>query len=607
MIHLRFTFFLFTLLFASLAVNAQSFTKITDQIIASDGGDSRSVNWIDFDDDGDLDLFVSNGHSPATRSFLYRNDEGTFVKITEGAIAANPARSDGASWGDFDNDGDADLFVANWYNDFNRFYENAGDGNFRWVTGGQLASSRGFSESSSWVDYDNDGYLDMFVANSGNSGPEANYLFRSNGDPGDGTGVTFTKISTGSIVTDLKTSRSINWADYDNDGDVDAFVANESNQANNLYKNLLKENGSANFESITSGSIVTDLNSTISASWADYDNDGDFDLFVANLNQNNSLYQNNGDGTFAKVTAGVAVNEGGWSFGCSWADYDNDGDLDLFVANGWGGGPQNNFLYRNLLMENGSADFEKITNSPVISDGGWSYGSSWGDYDKDGDLDLFVAKWVNSNNENNALFRNDNANGNNWLLLNLSGVASNKSAIGTKIRLAATINGNQVWQMRQISGQDSYCGQNLQVHFGLGNAAMIDSLVIEWPSGAVQKLDNVTPNAHLKIVEGVATGLNETPQGLPKEYRLYQNFPNPFNPSTTLQYALPQPGAVTLKIFDVLGQEIRTLVNEHQTAGLQTITWNGKNHNGRELPSGIYIYQLIAGSFSDSRRMMLAR
>ena len=579
----------------------QDFTKVIDQVVHTDGGDSRSVNWVDYDNDDDLDLFVSNGHSPATRSFLYRNDGGTFTKVTGTPPASNFGRSDGASWGDYDNDGDPDLYVVNWYNDRNLFYENLGDGECLQITEGPLATARGFSEACSWVDYNNDGHLDMYVANSGNAFPEANYLFLNNGDK------TFTQITEGDIVTDRHRSRSPNWADYDGDGDLDLYVSNESDQQNKLYKNLLTETGSADFETVSSGLHVVDNHSSISASWGDYDNDGDLDLFVANLNQNNNLYQNNGDGSFSKISEGIVVTDGGYSFGCNWADFDNDGDLDLFVANGWGNSAQQNFLYRNELAETGSATFTKITDSNLVRDGGWSYGSSWADYDKDGDLDLVVAKWFNGNNENNSLFRNNNPADNSWIILNLSGMTTNKSAIGAIARVKTTINSEAHWQTRQVSGQDSYCGQNLQLHFGLGIATVIDSIIVEWPSGTVQKLDNMTPNMYLDIIEGVATGINSGPQGLPQDYQLLPNFPNPLNPSTTIQYRLPNSASVTVKIYDALGKEIQTLVNEYQPAGLQTTVWNGTNFRGEPSPSGVYLYQLTANDFVESRRMTLLR
>ena len=467
----------FLLLFCAAAM-AQPFTKISDQIVSNDGGDSRSVNWVDIDGDGDLDLFVTNGHSPGTNNFAYENlGNGVFDKITNSAIVQDSARSDGASWGDVDNDGDPDVFVANWYNDQNLFYINEGDWQFRRIEKGPPGGSMGFSESCSWADANNDGWLDLFIANSGNRQPERNAFYLAT----DGT--SFTKIFDSPLSADAAASRSPNWADVDGDGDADMFVANEGDSPNHFFKNLLKENGKLAFEKITDGAIAKDAENSISGSWADVDNDGDFDLFVANLGQPNVLYLNDGRGNFQRQNA---FSDSSRSFGSSWGDIDNDGDLDLFVANGWAKTGLNNHLFRNLLAETGTATFEEISGDPVVQDGGWSYGSSFADYDSDGDLDLFVAKWLNSKDENNALFRNDLANENNWLIVNCVGTTSNRSAIGATVRVKAKINGKSVWQMRQISGQDSYCGQNLQLHFGLGNAQSVDSLIVNWPSGVTQ-------------------------------------------------------------------------------------------------------------------------
>ncbi|MFQ5823096.1 MAG: FG-GAP-like repeat-containing protein, partial [bacterium] len=199
-----------------------------------------------------------------------------------------------------------------------------------------------------------------------------------------GTGVAakdtlFTRITTGNIVNDGASSFSSSWGDYDADGDLDLFIANTNSENNFLYRN----NGDGTFTKITEGDIVNDGGSSLGSSWGDYDNDGDLDLFVVNAaGENNSLYQNNGDGTFTKITDGDIVNDGGNSQACSWGDYDNDGYLDLFVANGT---LENNFLYNN----DGSGTFTKITQGIIVNDGGESRGCNWADFDNDGDLDLF--------------------------------------------------------------------------------------------------------------------------------------------------------------------------------------------------------------------------
>ena len=245
------------------------------------------------------------------------------------------------------------------------------------------------------------------------------------------------------------------------------------------------------FTAITTGPVVTSGGGSAGSSWGDYDNDGDLDLFVANSG-NNFLYTNNGGGSFTAITTGPVVTDGGISFSGSWGDYDNDGDLDLFVANSG-----NNFLYAN----NGDGSFTAITTGVVVTSGGTSFGSSWGDYDNDGDLDLFVANF----NQNNFLYAN-NGNANNWINLRLLGTHSNVSALGAKVHIKATLSGVEMWQLSEISGQTGggYGGQNsLNAEFGLGDATIVDSIRIEWPRGIVWDTTNVAVNQFMTTTEPV--------------------------------------------------------------------------------------------------------
>jgi hypothetical protein len=255
-----------------------------------------------------------------TCSFYHNNGDGTFTKITNIAIVTEISEVRGCSWGDYDNDGNLDLFVSNGGDQNNFLFRNNGDGTFMKITTGAIVNDGGDSRSCAWADYDNDGDLDLFVANAGN---QNNFFYENNGDG------TFTKITTGVIVTDGGNSQGGSWADFDNDGDLDLFVTNYG-QNNFLYRN----NGDKTFTKITNGAIVSDVGNSYGSSWGDYDNDGDLDLFVANHKGLGFLYSNNGDSTFARITNQidpiVATDD---SRGCMWADYDNDGDLDLFVAN----------------------------------------------------------------------------------------------------------------------------------------------------------------------------------------------------------------------------------------------------------------------------------
>src|SRR5215468_6693724 len=459
-----------------VATNA-TFSKITTGSIVSDHGTTFSGAWGDYDNDGYIDLVAANGGpSLSENEFLYHNDgTGAFTSVPGINIVTNGGASFAAAWGDYDNDGHLDLFIPNLAQ--KKFlYQNTGNGSFTQITNGGIVNDVANSVACGWGDYDNDGFLDLFVANRGG---QRNFLYHNNRNG------TFTRITTGSIVNDGGSSEGCAWGDYDNDGFLDLFVPNFGLK-NFLYHN----NRNGTFTKVTTGSIATDIANSVCAAWGDYDNDGYLDLFVTTYGGNNLLYHNNRDGTFTRITNGIIVTDGGSSVGCTWGDYDNDGYLDLFVSNA---NNEQNFLYHN----NGDGTFTKITSGSIVTDGGDSIGCAWGDYDNDGFLDLFVA---NRSGQNNFLYHND-GNSNHWIRVKCVGTVSNRTAIGTKVRLKATIAGAERWQLRQISGGD---GENnsdsLLAHFGLGDATVIDLIRVEWPSGAVQEFTNATVNRTLLVI-----------------------------------------------------------------------------------------------------------
>jgi hypothetical protein len=451
-----------------------SFIKITTGLIATEGGDASGAAWGDFDNDGWADLFAGNG---STRNFLYRNNgDGTFTKLTN----AVPARDNGfgGSWGDYDNDGWLDLFVGN--SAANYLYRNNRDGTFTKVlpfaaTGGTI------SWSGSWADYDRDGWLDLYIANGANNN---DFLLHNNRNG------SFSKITSGAIVRDLGTSIGAAWQDYDNDGWPDLFVANNGGK-NFLYHNL----GDGTFERVLSGRVATDTQASIVPDWGDYDNDGWPDLAVGSFGRN-LLYRNLGNGVFEKQTNGPVATDSLNSEIVHWVDYDNDGFLDLFSANA---ANQNNTLYHN----NGDGTFAKITTGSVVNDGGNSAGGAWGDYDNDGFLDLFVANWQGS--RPNFFYRNA-GNTNHWLKVRCVGTTSNRGGIGAKVRATADFRGADRRQLREISGGSGFGQTTPLAHFGLAEATNVPLLRIEWPSGIVQELRNVPVNQMLTVTEPVRFG-----------------------------------------------------------------------------------------------------
>jgi len=235
----------------------------------------------------------------------------------------------------------------------------------------------------------------------------------------------------------------------------------------------------------------------VASCWGDYDNDGYLDLFVASSsNDENLLYHNNGDETFSLVTTGSIATDVGSSHGCNWMDVDNDGDLDLFVTNDQA---QRKFLYIN----DGTGVLNRNNNEVITSALSNSYGTCWSDYDRDGDLDLLMST---HGNEKDRFFTN-NGNSNNWLVLKLVGTHSNVSAIGARVRTKC----NGIWQIREVNSQSGFGGQNsLNIHFGLGDNATVDSIEIKWPSGYTQHQTGVSSNQYLVIQEENASVISGT-------------------------------------------------------------------------------------------------
>ena len=471
-------------------LKADIFTSITEGP-GSESGPSFGGGWGDYDGDGYIDLFLANGNASGNFAhFLYHNNgDGTFSRVTTGPVASVLSAGMAGAWGDYDNDGHLDLALTNW-NQANHLFRNNGTGSFAAVPSSFSSDVVGTSRGVTWVDYDNDGYLDLFRTAQIN---DIRRLYRNNRDG------TFTRNTQPAFLTVPGGFIGMAWADYNNDGRPDLFLpqVNPAGYPNYLYRN----DGGGAFTRVGAGTSLDghpDHSNCTAAAWGDSDNDGDLDLFVSGggnngLSQPDLFYRNDGNDTFTRLTtlpANDTESEFGASIGCNWGDYDNDGWLDLFVANMGG---QNDFLYHN----NGNGTFTKVVGDIAVSDATSSWAPLWGDYDRDGSLDLFVI-----NRSGNNLLYHNNGNANHWMEFRLIGTRSNRAAIGAKVRVRATINGQTFWQMREVPGGDGQMGQNsLFVHVGLGNATSADLVRIEWPSGTVQELQNVGTGKFLTVTE----------------------------------------------------------------------------------------------------------
>src|SRR3990172_3748256 len=421
----------------------------------------------------------------------------TFTDVTSTANVGNNSRGMGAAWGDYNNDDYLDLYVSN-YNDVNVLYKNNGDGTFS-----NVASSAGVNDDSTgidiaWGDYNNDGFLDLYLVNDVGAGYGArNLLYRNNGDD------TFTNVADEAGVSSRGYGLCAAWADYDNDGFLDIYVTNNAHSifCNGQSNKLFRNKGDGTFDDITETAGVGEKGNSMGVAWCDYDNDGDMDLYISNNSAllslspqrfssgKNVLYRHNNDGTFTDVTDAAGVGSTLTSTEVTWVDYDNDGDLDLHVVNVGIQGNQSSILYEN----NSDGTFKDVASTAGIQNTGPGEGSTWGDYDNDGDMDIYVVNY----NQSNKLYKN-NGNSNHWIIIKPVGTTSNRAGIGARIEVTMGTS----TRIREVDGGSGFCSQDsLWVHFGLGSNEKIDTLKIKWPGGKVQTLSDVDTDQILAITE----------------------------------------------------------------------------------------------------------
>ena len=464
--------------------NAQqvpTFTKITQGPLVTDRLGWEGL-WADYDNDGRLDVLLTG---PANQWRLYHNEgSALFSAVTSGIMSQRNLQGMWGAWGDPNNDGNLDFYAGQWPLTSGgpaAMYWNDGQGNFvRQPVDPSWTSNRIplQGDIGAWGDFDRDGFLDAFLSTFGSSGTKTNALLHNNGDG------TFAVVTDSVLSIDNDRAWHVAAVDYDNDGALDlVLVRTEGTLPTQFYHN----DGHGVFTEATPESIRSEVNYSFTATWADFDNDGDLDVILGGWNTWESFYINNGDGTFSPWSGQPEHFEdfgpGGGFEKCG--DFDNDGYLDLFTQ-----GPPR--LWRNL----GDGNFEQIlTGSPVTDPGTSMQGGCWVDFNNDGFLDLFTA---NRGGNPNCLYMN-NGNANHWLEVKLRGVVSDRLAVGAKIFATATIRGQAMRQMRVITASDAE--QTLVAHFGLGDATNVTSLRVEWPIGIVQERSNVAANQILTVTE----------------------------------------------------------------------------------------------------------
>jgi enediyne biosynthesis protein E4 len=499
------------------------------------------IAFFDYDNDGWLDIYLTNGSrvdnkfpdGKVPHTHLYKNNrDGTFTDVTEKSGLGRTGWQVGVCVGDYDNDGWDDLFLTFWGH--NVLFHNNGDGTFTDMTrkAGLYEEAVRWGSGCTWIDYDRDGWLDLFVAHyivldlaktpapgqAGNCqwkgfpvmcGPhglpgETNNLYHNNGDG------TFTDVTekAGILAPGPRYSITAVSYDFDNDGWPDIYVAVDS-EPSILYHN--KHDGTFEDIAVVAGCAYNEdgqAQAGMGVGVGDYDCDGWFDIFKTNFADDTAnLYHNSGDGTFTDNTfmSGVGVNTQNVQWGCGFADYDNDGWPDIIQVNGHvypevdehhlgQTFKEPRIVYHNL----GNGRFQDVSAQmgPGITERFSSRGCAFGDFDNDGDIDIVV----NNMNDRPSLLRNDGGNKNRWIKVKLLGTKCNRTALGARVRVV-TGSHSQIDEVHSGSSVMSQC--DLRLHFGLGQAQVVDSLEVKWPTTQkVEKFEHLEVNQIVTIQEG---------------------------------------------------------------------------------------------------------
>ncbi|UCH89722.1 MAG: PKD domain-containing protein [Thermoplasmata archaeon] len=513
---------------------AVTFTNVTNDV-GLKGVNGNYFSWTDYDNDGYFDLLI-NGRR------LFRNDGPPDYNFTE---VTGPANITGGTsngvWGDYDNDGYLDFYAGGGLNNKDKLWHNNGNGTFTDVTqaaGGVTDTSP--TTAAGWGDFDKDGDLDLYVANgedwnSGNPIYYADKLYENNGDG------TFSDITVAAGIDDYTTpyyGRGVAWGDYDNDGWLDVYISNYRIQHNYLWRN----NHDGTFTDVSFDMNVTGLvhyyddgqgnvygpyyGHTIGSSWGDLNNDGNLDLWVSNLVHkyvsstdirgyicdDSNIFVSQGAPFYnfsdIRLTSGIPTKPIGGAgtyigdelwFNAAIADFDNDGDLDVYVPQA--GGEYYNFTYSYsfLFRNNNDGTFTDI--GPTAGIRTWcTYGGAWADFNNDGFMDLVTSgKIPQAGGKYEVKLYKNNGNSNNWLHVQLYGNESNSMAIGARVTIK-TASGIQVREVEGGMGCHSH-ENSLPVEFGLGGTTTVAEIEVRWPNGKLQKQKNVPANQLLKIYE----------------------------------------------------------------------------------------------------------
>lgn len=515
------------------------------------------ISFCDYNKDGWDDVTIGTEAGKPVK--IYKNNQDGTFSLESTLNPNNNAQQKQVIWVDYDNDDDMDLFIAS-DSGGNRLYRNDGTSLVNVSTVCGINTSPMDTYGASWGDYDNDGFLDVFISNRGEFTPRSNLLYKNNGD-GTFTDVTVAAgISTGSYLSFCSA-----FFDYNNDGWQDIYIANDKYVIPNL---LYKNNGDGTFTDVSVASGTNISIDAMSVTIGDYNNDTWFDIYVTNGTQGNYFLKNNGDGTFTNIASATGTLFSSIAWGASFLDAENDGDLDLYVS-GMLDGSNPSFLSAAFYTNMGNDNFQIESSVGFLNDTNESYANAIGDTDNDGFPEIIVN---NSGDENISLWKNQTTTTNNWLKVTLEGVTSNKQGIGAIIEVKT---GADTQYGYTLCGE-GYLGQTTGTElFGIKQHTVVDHVKVTWLGGAQDILYNVNPNQSIHIIEG-SSPLSVTEHQLEETIVVY---PNPASEKVKIQTESNQE--YKYQIIDVSGQLVK-----------QGIVDRDGFINLSEIASGFYIIQL---------------
>ncbi len=528
----------------------------------------RGGQIVDFDSDGDLDLFLCrDGESDN----LLRNDGGwQFTDVTP-PVLAQPAATVAAAWADIDADGDQDVYLVR---------RGAAGLLLRQTAPGFFASDAEFTivtldsvRGATWLDHDHDGKLDLHLVREG----ESDLLLRSPNKAGP----VLAEYEIRDILPGHSFARTVTgtWCDFDRDGRPDLYMVN------NFGSNVLAHNRlPVQFADVTHGGLGVPYRGG-AAAWGDHDGDGDFDLYIAHDGGSDVLLTQY-EGTFV-MESEENTDTPGAGRDATWADFDNDGDLDLFIAR---------YGQSDRLLMNEGEDLWR--ESPLMLAGldGPTVAVIAGDLDADGGVDLVLDR-----DGMPPLVLRNSMNRGHWLQVDARGFAGLRDPVGAILTLHL---GDRV-VLRQIDARSGPSGNARRVHFGLGAATVADSLVINWPDGETQIVRDIAADQILEVVEPASGGTGS--EEVPVVTNLMPAWPNPFNPGTNLAFDLASNGPARLVIYDVKGRRVRTIHDGDLPAGRHPFRWDGRDNGGRGVAAGVYVARLEAGGMTFNTRLAFVK